>query len=293
MAEEIKKKPFVKNEEKEVVHGSQTLDEQVARMRDAGYEAWEIEDELDERATMERLQAQTTKEMKADTPRSIFVDTPEASQNAMRQTAFKKAEKDFVERGHSMTEEKKQYGFLNVHDWQVKGERINPETGGTISASLRDADCQPKVNSQTGNKFYNVLMPEGAEIERNGETIDLSGLSTTVGESFIHKSKFGDYYGCLFDSQKELTFKRGSYNEAGQFEVEKSVNVTLEEAFQAQKAAQSHYAEKMQNRSQPAPKIEQKREVKQETLQEKAAQAKDVARDQSQKIEAPSKNLER
>lgn len=161
-----------------------------------------------------------------------------------------------------MADDKKEWGFLNVKDWQVKGLRTDPETGKTTTCSINNAECRPMVNAKTGHEFYRVDMPSGAVVDTPEGSVDVSGHSMTVSAKCVHKSKFEGNRGLSFPAGETLAFTRNEKQPDGTYAEVSRVSLTLDEANAAQKAAVKAYVEKHRNavHTQERPSLSSKRQ---------------------------------
>lgn len=141
------------------------------------------------------------------------------------------------------TENESKWAFVNVHDWQLKGQRINQRTGEMVSATLHNPDCQPFVNKENESKFYRLEMPKGSVFERDGETFDISGYQTTINASFVHKSKYKNKYGLAYSKDYAITFTKDARQADDTYEKVGEVKLVASELNQAQKSADRAYAQ--------------------------------------------------
>lgn len=170
--------------------------------------------------------------------------------------------------------------YLNVTDWQVRGQK-------NISM-LKGDECKPMTNPANGKEFFRVVMSENTILDVNGnDTLDISGYSFTIPAGSVRESKYGGKGLWIPEGWQILMTKSerqedGTYKEVGRVTVggpDDAFSIdNLKEALKAERKAYREAHPKTQVKEQANPKqdIAQGKEV--------AAQSQDQAKKHEQTI---------
>lgn len=136
-----------------------------------------------------------------------------------------------------------EWGYLNVKDFQVRGE--NPDKDARFRTTSIDQGAVPFTNNETGKGFFRVQMNDGAIFERDmegkKESFDISGMSAQIPEGCVRRSeKYPGNTGISWPVDREITFTKAEQID-GQWQKVGEVKATLAEAQSAQHASIEHF----------------------------------------------------
>lgn len=95
-------------------------------------------------------------------------------------------------------------GAIAMQAWQLLGQRVNTRTGELIPCAINDPSYRPYYNERQ-QPYVKIQLPVGSIIERDGQSIDLSGYACSIPTSSVSRDQDGDLSVAL---PENVTFSR-------------------------------------------------------------------------------------
>lgn len=169
--------------------------------------------------------------------------------------------------------------YLNVTDWQVRGQK-------NISMAKGD-ECKPMSNPANGKEFFRIVMNENTVLKNGDQELDISGYTFTIPAGSVRDSKYGGKglwipEGWQIPMTKSERQEDGTYKEVGRVTVGGPGDAfTIDNLKEGLKASRAAYRE-----AHPKTEVKEQANPKQDIAQGKevAAQAQDQAKKHEQTI---------